>query len=257
MFPTQKRKLLKNNLKRATLKTPTNAQVRRAFASYADYYVEAAKLPHMRPEKIVAGFKIQGWENAEKALAQGNGVILGMPHMGSWERAGAWGHLTSGVKVTAVIEAFDSPEILDFMVSHRKKLGINAIPTGTEAGKAVIGALKDNHIVCLLSDRYIEGAGAEIEFFGEKTTLPIGPATLSLRTKTPLLPTCIYLKDGVHGGMMYPQIDIERKGTLKEDIIRVTTELTKSLEELIRLAPEQWHMMSPNWPSDEMLLKKK
>ena len=48
--------------------------------------------------------------------------------------------------------------------------------------RAVLGALRRNQIVCLLSDRDLTGDGVEVEFFGERTTLPAGPATLALRT---------------------------------------------------------------------------
>jgi len=42
--------------------------------------------------------------------------------------------------------------------------------------------------VCLLCDRDLERNGVEVEFFGERTTLPAGPATLALRTGAPILP---------------------------------------------------------------------
>ena len=55
--------------------------------------------------------------------------------------------------------------------------------------------------MCLLSDRDIGGGGVEVEFFGERTTLPGGPATLALRTGAPLLPAGRVLRaagDGHH-----------------------------------------------------------
>jgi lauroyl/myristoyl acyltransferase len=30
----------------------------------------------------------------------------------------------------------------------------------------------------------------------------------------------------------------------------VTQDLARRFEELVRMAPEQWHVMQPNWPSD-------
>ncbi len=43
---------------------------------------------------------------------------------------------------------------------------------------------------------------------------------------------------------------MEREGRLRDDVGRITQELARRFEELIRMAPEQWHLMQPNWPSD-------
>jgi KDO2-lipid IV(A) lauroyltransferase len=43
---------------------------------------------------------------------------------------------------------------------------------------------------------------------------------------------------------------VERQGSLREDVARITQVLTTELENLIRQAPEQWHLFQPNWPSD-------
>jgi KDO2-lipid IV(A) lauroyltransferase len=37
---------------------------------------------------------------------------------------------------------------------------------------------------------------------------------------------------------------------MRQDVQRLTEEMARSLEGLIRLAPEQWHLFQPNWPSD-------
>ena len=53
--------------------------------------------------------------------------------------------------------------------------------------------------------------------------------------------------------MVRPPIDTTRQGKLRDDVARVTQVLAHELEELIRLAPEQWHLLQPNWPSDRAL----
>ena len=52
--------------------------------------------------------------------------------------------------------------------------------------------MRDNEVVCLLADRDLTGDGVEVEFFGERTTLPGGPAMLALRGGAPLLPAGCY-----------------------------------------------------------------
>jgi len=105
--------------------------------------------------------------------------------------------------------------------------------------------------VCLLSDRDIEGNGVDVDFFGERTTLPGGPATLALRTGATLVPAAVYFRPGLdHHGVVRPPIEAERKDRLRDDIARITQVLAHELELLIRAAPQQWHLLQPNWPSD-------
>ena len=54
---------------------------------------------------------------------------------------------------------------------------------------------------------------------------------------------------------MRPPIDTTRKGKLREDVNRITQVLAHELEALIREAPEQWHLLQPNWPSDHALIE--
>jgi len=91
----------------------------------------------------------------------------------------------------------------------------------------------------------------EVEFFGERTTLPGGPATLALRTGATVVPTAVYFRPGRdHLGVVRPALEVERRGRLRDDIARITQAIAHELESLIRVAPEQWHLLQPNWPSD-------
>jgi KDO2-lipid IV(A) lauroyltransferase len=111
--------------------------------------------------------------------------------------------------------------------------------------------LQENRVLCLLSDRDINGGGIPVEFFGETTTLPGGPATLALRSGAPLLPAAVYYQGGgLHEARVLPALDTARQGSFRADVARVTQDLAHGLEVLIRRAPEQWHLLQPNWPSD-------
>ena len=48
-------------------------------------------------------------------------------------------------------------------------------------------------------------------------------------------------------------LDTGRAGRIRDDVARVTQDLAHRFEELIRVAPEHWHLMQPNWPSDRPL----
>lgn len=225
---------------------------RDVFQSYAHYYLESFRLPSRTANKVAATTTIAGYtENLLPALARGNGAIFALPHLGGWEWMGRWA-VDTGIKMTVVVEAIEPPALFEWFADLRRKFGMTVIPLGPSAGTQVLRALRNNEVVCLLSDRDLTGGGIPVKFFGETTTLPAGPATLALRTGAALLPTAAFFTDRNlgHHGIIGAPMDCERQGRLRPDVSRITQNLAHELEALIRKAPSQWHLLQPNWPSD-------
>jgi KDO2-lipid IV(A) lauroyltransferase len=231
--------------------TTLRRAVQSAFDYYARYWVESFRLPGLSAAEVDAGFSYEGLAYVDDALSGGRGVIVCLPHLGGWEWAGRW-IADQGLPITVVVEPLEPPELFEWFVSFRESLGMTVVPVGSAATAAVARALRANEVVCLLCDRDIQGGGVEVEFFGERTTLPGGPATLGLRTGAPVLPTAVYFtsqRDG-HHAIIRPPLPGEREGSLRDDVTRITQLLAYELEVLIRAAPQQWHLFQPNWPSD-------
>ena len=227
-----------------------------AFRSYAASWLESFRLASTSRDELEAGMTWDGVGRIDDALALGNGAVIALPHLGGWDFGGAW-LASTGYPATVVVEALEPPELFEWFVGMREALGLSVVPHGPAAGSAVLRALRRNEIVGLVSDRDLARNGVEVTFFGERTTLPGGPATLSLRTGAPLLPCAIYSGPGrLHQGVIRPPIDTSRDAgsSLRSDVVRITQALAGELESLIRRAPEQWHMLQPNWPSDFELL---
>ncbi len=134
-------------------------------------------------------------------------------------------------------------------------MGVHIIPLSQGASGAA-AALSAGEIVCLLCDRDISGDGIEVEFFGERTTLPGGPALLALRSGAPLIPAAVYFRGRTCHAIAEEPVDVTRRGRLREDVTRVTQELAHIMERQIRRAPTQWHLLQPNWPSDHAALER-
>ncbi len=250
----ERRAQVERNLRRVD-PTLSGAALRRlvdeTFESYARYYEESFRLPGTSAADLDAGFRPDGWHLLDAALAEGNGAIMALPHLGGWEWSGFWVTQVKQRPVTAVVERLDPPALFEWFVELRRSFGFGIVALGPEAGVATARALKENHTLALLCDRDLAGTGPKVEFFGETTTLPGGPATLALRTGAPILPTAIYF-DGptTRRSVVLPPLDTTRQGRLRDDVQRVTQDLAHALEDLIRRAPEQWHLLQPNWPSD-------
>jgi KDO2-lipid IV(A) lauroyltransferase len=230
-------------------------KIAQAFDSYARYWMESFRLSHTDRAALEAGMSWEGVGHVEDGLAAGNGVIMALPHLGGWDFGGAW-FASAGYPATVVVESLEPPELFEWFAELRRHVGLTVVPHGPKAGTAVLGALKRNELVGLVCDRDLERTGVEVEFFGERTTLPAGPATLALRTGAVLLPTAVYFEGSGHHGIVRPPIPVERSGDgLRADVARITQALAGELEALIRRAPEQWHILQPNWPRDNELLE--
>lgn len=237
------------------------------IASYARYWAESLRIPALGRRRLEAGVRYDGFSEVEAGRAAGRGTILVLPHLGGWEWAGAQ-LAASGYPVSVVVERLHPDDLFEWFVSFRERLGMHVIPAGPGAAARCSAALAGNHLLCLLSDRLIEGtSGVDVDFFGERTQLPAGPATLALRTGARLVPCAVYFEPRTeqHRGVLHPAIDAgrrptarggaaggsgERRGGLRADITRLTQDVAGHLETFIRAAPTQWHLMQPNWPSD-------
>jgi phosphatidylinositol dimannoside acyltransferase len=247
-----RRRQVERNLLRASGGALQGVALRKAvaetFGSYGRYWLELFRLPD--EARGTLEIDIEGFDHIKAGITRGSGVILALPHVGGWDFAGAW-LATQGLPPTVVVEPVEPPELFEWFAGVRRALGMTVVQLGPDAGRVVLQALRNNQIVCLLCDRDIVGDGIEVEFFGERTTLPAGPATLALRTGAPLLAAAVYFApQGGHHAVVMSPVPAQREGRLRDDVGRVTQELAYRFEELIRAAPEQWHLLQPNWPSD-------
>ena len=222
--------------------------VERGFASYGRYWAEGTKLPALRKSTITKHFQIaEGLEHLEDAKSRGKGIIIALPHIGSWEWGGSF--LDSiGLGMTAVAEELEPAELFAWFKAKRESIGIRIEPLNDHAGTVLLHTLNDNGVVGLLCDRDLQENGIEVEFFGEMVRIPAGPATLALRTGATLVAAACYSGPGrEHFAVVTPPILAQREGRLREDVTRVTQGVAVALEGLIRRAPEQWHVLQPRF----------
>lgn len=255
LVSAEKRRMADRHMARAV---PQASRARRrrltaeVFDNYARYYLESFRLPTTSAAVVDRHMSIDGFSHLLAAREAGRGVIVALPHLGGWEWGGRW-ITDQGIPMTVVVEALEPPELFRWFTDLRRDFGMTVVPLGPEAGAEVLAALRRNEIVCLLSDRFISGASVVVDFLGERTLLPAGPATLAIRTGAPLVSAAVYFhgRGNGHHAVVRPPIDTSRgTGSLRDDVRRVTQVLADELADLIRRAPEQWHLLQPNWPSD-------
>lgn len=227
---------------------------RRMFAAYGRYWAETFWYRPGRYESIRRHVRLDGIEHLHAAMEGGHGAIVALPHVGNWEMA-ATAATTVDVKVTAVAEALGNERVTQWFLDVRESLGIDVVLTNQPTGvmRALLEAVRTGNVVALLSDRDLSGRGIEVEFFGERTTLPAGPAALAVRTGAAIVPVASFFERGRgHHIVLEPALEVPADGTTEARVAVTTQRLADALERLVRLHPEQWHLVQPNWPSDHL-----
>lgn len=224
--------------------------VRRMFASYGQYWGESLWAGPRNVRRMVGRFELDGVEVLQEALEDDRGVVVVLPHLGNWEMAGVavW---DMDLEVVAVAENLANSHIRDWFSRVRGLTGIKVV----FAHKGLLGELErklsGRTAVCLPSDRDLSGRGVPVQFFGEETTLPAGPLLLGIRSGRPVVPVAVYCeKKSRYRAALKPPLDIPREGSLSERLRKGAQLMAYAFEDLIRAAPEQWHLLQPNWPSD-------
>lgn len=245
------RAVVRRNMVRVVGERNVDRYVDEAYRSYARYWIEALRMPKPGLVEIKRRTTTEGLDELSKRLDEGRSVIFVSPHLGSYDVAGAW-LASNGWRVLAVAEELEPTALFEMFCELRRSVGVEILPAGKGAtARTLLSALREGAIAGLVADRDIAGSGIEVEFFGEKTLIPNGPAVLALRTGAALAVGALYQRPGrrYHAVVLDP-IDVEA-GKTEEHRVRVLTEhVVRQMEELIRREPGQWHLFQPNWPSD-------
>ncbi len=131
----------------------------------------------------------------EEALANPNGMLAIVPHLGTWEMMNAW------------LNRFGSPTILykpvkgkvgnDFVLQGRQRLNATLVPTDASGVKALFKTLKSGGFSIILPDHVPQPSGGVIvPFFGIETLSSTLAPKLASKTKCALVGlTCLRNKN--------------------------------------------------------------
>lgn len=243
---------LRRNLARVIGTRPAevpDSLMRAALASYARYWKEAFRLPSMDLPAVAERLNevFVGAEYFAAAQAAGRGAVMALPHSGNWDMAGVWLAQNYGT-FTTVAERLKPESLYDRFIEFRESLGFEVLPAsgGRRPPMEVLAErLRDNRFVCLMADRDLSRSGVPVEFFGEPTRLPAGPAKLALETGSPLHPAHIYYDGDDCVVTIGDAID-----TSSGDVGIITQALAGRFAVNIAAHPQDWHMLQPLWLAD-------
>lgn len=111
----------------------------------------------------------------------GPGLVLVLPHMGSWDLAGAW-CATQQIPVTSVAERIPDG-VYELFTKARAAIGIDILAVDDPGVmQGLLTAVRHRRAVCLLGDRDLNLKGVKVSFGPISTTVPVGPALVAKRS---------------------------------------------------------------------------
>jgi len=112
--------------------------------------------------------------------------------------------------------------------------------------------LRGGRMLALVGDRDFTSTGITLDFFGVLTSIPKGPAVLSLKTDSPIIPVVCIRENRYNYKLIFEKpIEIKRAAGVSEaDLVaKATKDLVPVMEKFIRTYPEQWLLFRRFWES--------
>jgi phosphatidylinositol dimannoside acyltransferase len=230
-----------------------DALVGAALRSYSRYWLETFRLPKMDKREVAERIDANtaGAEHIDAALERGKGAILTLPHIGNWDVSGIWLVQRTGPFAT-VAERLKPESLFDRFVEYRESLGFEILPLtgGARSPLEVLRErLRQNKVICLLGDRDLSRNGVEVDFFGEPTRMPGGPAVLAATTGAALLPVAMWFTTDGWAQVIRPPVEVP-EGRLREQVQAMTQALARCFEVDIAAHAADWHMLQRLWLAD-------
>ncbi|MEU4688525.1 phosphatidylinositol mannoside acyltransferase [Actinoplanes sp. NPDC023714] len=241
---------LRGNLRQVVGPDMPDTLVRDGLRSYARYWMEAFRLPSKTKRQFLDGFFMEpdSYAVMKKTIAEGNGIVLALPHVANWDAAATW-VISHDWQLITVAERLKPESVYKQFLDYREGLGMRILPLtgGDRSPLDVLGEhLRQGWVVPLLADRDLSRNGVEVEFFGGRTRMPAGPAILAIRTGAPIFAVDLWYSASRVEARLRP-ITPPTEGPLDQRVRATTQQIADAFALGIAEHPQDWHMLQKLW----------
>jgi len=232
--------------------------LRGVFTSLGRQLAEVCLFPTYTPENVGKVVVYDGFENFERALARGKGVLFLTAHLGAWELS-AFTHSLYGHPLHIVMRPLDNVYLDRLMRCYRTMHG-NSTVDKDDFVRGLLSAMKAGETVGILMDTNMTPPqGVFTDFFGIPAFTASGLARIALRTDAAVVPGFTIWDPGLRKYRLRfdTALKLIRTGNDDADVRANTALFTKVIEEYVRKYPDQWLWVHRRWktrPAGEVAL---
>lgn len=226
---------------------------RRCCASFFYTFLEIIKLRSLfsRPD-IMSNLRAttenldELFLKAKKVHDEAGGCIFVTPHIGNWE---ILPHVSSvvGIPLAVVVRPLDNPYLENLFYKNRSSSGQIIIPK-RNAFFVLQKTLQGGKSIGMLPDQSTM-KGISVKFFGRNATTTPVPAILAITHKRPIVVVACCRRPGTYQyeGFVSEPIWPGHYRSEKSEIFRLTEEVSRTMESIIRKYPEQYLWIHNRW----------
>lgn len=210
--------------------------------------VEALRIPYMTDTWLRSVVDMAQTERFREIVARhGKGVVIAIPHMGNWELAGVVARC-AGIPITTVMRRQKNPLTDDYLNRMRAQAGLEALPTESASFRVLLRRLEEGRCVAILPDLRAKGRCVQVRYLGTDAQLPAGMAFFAHQAKVPIMPVCM-LREGLarHRVLVFDPVYPDLSRQRDEDFQRMTQDVVRIFDGLVRTYPEQYFWFNKRW----------
>lgn len=227
------------------------------FKIYNNYYllgqtvIDKVVIMSGMPNRF--SFNFDGEEHLREMVSMKKGGLLLGAHIGNWDIAG---HLLERLETTINIVMFDGEhqQIKEYLerVTGKKNAKIIIIKNDLSHIYEISEAFKNNELVCIHADRFIEGNKTmQTDFLGAKAFFPTGPFVLATTFKVPVSYVFAMKESSLHYHFFASPAKIHDRTEKKAAMQEILDEFSGEMEKKLKQYPEQWYNYYNFWQTPE------
>jgi len=220
---------------------------------YKNYYrlgqsiIDKVVLMSGMPNKF--SFHFDGEAHLRKMVYLKEGGILLSAHIGNWDIAG---HLLQRLETRINIVIYDGEyqQIKEYLTSVTGQRAVNVIVIKNDLSHiyAINEALKNNELVCIHADRFIEGNKTlETTFCGDIARFPMGPFLLAATFKVPVSFVFAVKESNLHYHFFATDLKYYTNLPKNEQVQVMLHDFAGEMERKVKQYPEQWFNYYDFW----------
>ena len=223
---------------------------RRALANFLASLVDALHAPRFSKQWCDLHVRVVGFEHLESARVGGRGVILALPHLGSWELAGLIGPWF-GVPLVVLGAPQKNPWFNRWVQRWRERTGTRMISRTDLNVRAVVRGLQAGDVLAIPVD-IRSPQGVPVRFLGHPAWLGRGVPSLAILANVSIVPCTVYRTSWTtHCVHLHPPLDPNAvEGPSAERIQRLLQRVVDAIEPDIRAHPDQYFWFNRRWVLD-------